>query len=91
MESIKAAGIDYSILFYNPNIHPIKEYLLRKNENIRFAEKNNIPFIDLDYDTENWFQRIKGFENTPERGYRCTICFNMRSERTGPIRPRTWV
>ncbi|MBT4884682.1 MAG: epoxyqueuosine reductase QueH [Legionellales bacterium] len=82
MEDILDAGIDYSILFYNPNIHPIDEYNLRKNENIRFAEKNNIEFIDLDYDTENWFKRIKGFEDTPERGYRCTICFEMRFERT---------
>ncbi|MBT4803916.1 MAG: epoxyqueuosine reductase QueH [Legionellales bacterium] len=82
MEDILDAGIDYSILFYNPNIHPIDEYNLRKNENVRFAEKNNIEFIDLDYDTENWFKRIKGFEDTPERGYRCTICFEMRFERT---------
>ena len=82
MESIKNAGITYSILFYNPNIHPVQEYLLRKNENIRFAKKHNIPFIDLDYDTENWFKRIKGFEDSPERGARCTICFDMRFERT---------
>ena len=82
MEAILAANIRYTIFFYNPNIHPIQEYLLRKNENIRFAEKHGIPFIDADYDTDNWFARIKGFENTPERGYRCTICFEMRFERT---------
>ena len=82
MENILDAEIDFSILFYNPNIHPIKEYELRKEENIRFAEKHNIEFINLDYDTENWFKRIKGFENHPERGYRCTICFDMRFERT---------
>lgn len=82
MEDIVTAKIDFSILFYNPNIHPKEEYELRKNENIRFAEKHNIPFIDLDYDTENWFSRIRGFENVPERGYRCTICFDMRFERT---------
>ena len=82
MENILDAGIDFSILFYNPNIHPITEYELRKEENVRFAKKHNIEFIDLDYDTDNWFKRIKGFENHPERGYRCTICFDMRFERT---------
>ena len=82
MEAICESNIEFSIFFYNPNIHPIKEYELRKEENIRYAKQNNIPFIDADYDTQNWFKRIKGFEETPERGYRCTICFEMRFERT---------
>ncbi|HLS51720.1 MAG TPA: epoxyqueuosine reductase QueH [Burkholderiaceae bacterium] len=82
MEAMSASGIDYTIYFYNPNIHPAREYVLRKEENIRFAEEHNIPFIDADYDTENWFDRVKGLENEPERGERCTACFDMRFERT---------
>ncbi|MDC5077408.1 epoxyqueuosine reductase QueH [Acinetobacter baumannii] len=82
MESLIESNINFSIFFYNPNIHPVKEYLIRKEENIRFAEKNNIPFIDADYDTDNWFVRAKGMENEPERGIRCTMCFDMRFERT---------
>ncbi|MBS0358748.1 MAG: epoxyqueuosine reductase QueH [Proteobacteria bacterium] len=82
MEALIHSKIDFTIFFYNPNIHPKDEYELRKNENIRFAEKHNIPFIDADYDTDNWFTRIKGFENEPERGHRCTLCFDMRFERT---------
>ncbi|MCU4480763.1 epoxyqueuosine reductase QueH [Acinetobacter ursingii] len=82
METLLHSEIDYSIFFYNPNIHPVKEYLIRKEENIRFAEKHNIPFIDCDYDTDNWFQRAKGMENEPEKGIRCTMCFDMRFERT---------
>ncbi|MDX3773067.1 epoxyqueuosine reductase QueH [Chromatiaceae bacterium AAb-1] len=82
MEAIQASGIDYTIFFYNPNIHPKKEYELRKEENIRFAEKHNVPFIDADYDTDNWFARAKGMEFEPERGVRCTMCFDMRFERT---------
>ncbi|TIR63475.1 MAG: epoxyqueuosine reductase QueH, partial [Mesorhizobium sp.] len=82
MEAITASGIDYAIFFYNPNIHPVKEYELRKQENIRFAEQHGIPFIDCDYDTDNWFSRARGMENEPERGIRCTMCFDMRFERT---------
>ncbi len=40
MEAITASGIDYTIFFYNPNIHPQREYLIRKEENIRFAEQH---------------------------------------------------
>lgn len=82
MERMKESNIDLTIFFYNPNIHPKKEYEIRKNENIRFAEKLDIPFIDADYDVQNWFKRAKGLEWEPERGERCTKCFDMRFERT---------
>jgi len=59
MEAISASNIEYSIFFYNPNIHPTKEYLIRKQENIRFAEKHQVPFIDADYDRDNWFARAR--------------------------------
>ena len=39
MEAMRASGIDFTIFFYNPNIHPQKEYDLRKSENIRFAKQ----------------------------------------------------
>lgn len=82
MEAMHAAGLAITIFFYNPNIHPKREYELRKNENIVFAEKMGIPFIDADYDAANWFARVKGMEWEPERGIRCTECFDMRFERT---------
>ncbi|HWQ94173.1 MAG TPA: epoxyqueuosine reductase QueH [Gammaproteobacteria bacterium] len=82
MSEMKRSGVDYTILFYNPNIHPKHEYELRKSENKRYAEKLGVPFVDLDYDTDNWFARIKGLEYEPERGERCTQCFDMRFERS---------
>src|SRR3990167_3583553 len=82
MEMMAASGIDFTVSFYNPNIHPREEYEIRKNENKHFAKKHNIPFIDADYDKDNWFSRIKGLEWEPERGKRCTVCFDMRFERT---------
>jgi epoxyqueuosine reductase len=82
MEAMIESAIELTIFFYNPNIHPKKEYEIRKNENIRFAEKMNIPFVDADYDVQNWFNRAKGMEYEPERGIRCTMCFDMRFLRT---------
>lgn len=82
MEALLKSGIEYTIFFYNPNIHPRREYEIRKEENIRFAQKMNVPFVDADYDRDNWFARVKGMEWEPERGKRCTACFDMRFERT---------
>jgi len=82
MEALIASEIDFTIFFYNPNIHPEQEYEIRKNENIQFANQHGIPFIDADYDKDAWFERAKGMEMEPERGIRCSMCFDMRFERT---------
>jgi predicted adenine nucleotide alpha hydrolase (AANH) superfamily ATPase len=72
--------LDVTIFFYNPNIHPKKEYEIRKEENVKYATKHNIPFVDCDYDSSSWFKRMTGFELEPERGVRCSACFDMRME-----------
>lgn len=82
MERMVESGLDLTLFFYNPNIHPKKEYEIRKAENIRFCEKMNIPFVDANYDVQNWFAKAKGMEFEPERGIRCTMCFDMRFEET---------
>ena len=82
MDAMVASGIETTIFFYNPNIHPRSEYDLRKDENIRYAEKLGMGFVDADYDSDNWFERVRGLEMEPERGARCTVCFDMRFERT---------
>ncbi|MDR0771413.1 MAG: epoxyqueuosine reductase QueH [Burkholderiales bacterium] len=82
MTSLAEAAIDFTVFFYNPNIHPEREYLIRKEENKRFAVQHGIAFVDADYDTDTWFSRTKGWENEPERGARCTQCFDLRFERT---------
>lgn len=82
MEAIYQSGIDFVVYFYNPNIHPRTEYNLRKDENKRFADRHNIEFVDADYDRDNWFAKAEGMEQEPERGIRCTMCFDMRFEQS---------
>lgn len=82
MEALAASQIVTTVFFYNPNIHPVAEYELRKNENKDFCDKLNFPFIDADYEVDAWFNRTNGLENELERGRRCAVCFDMRFERT---------
>ena len=49
-EEMLNRGYDVTIFFYNPNIHPRREYEIRKSENKRYAEKHGVPFVDCDYD-----------------------------------------
>lgn len=81
METLVWSEIDHEVMFYNPNIHPRDEYQRRKDELQRFALRHGIGFIDADYEPAVWFQAVKGLENEPERGARCTVCFDIRLER----------
>ena len=36
----------------------------------------------MDYDNDLYEDAIKGLENEPERGSRCTVCFNLRLDKT---------
>ena len=82
IETLLYSGIQPTVFFYNPNIHPKKEYEIRKEEDKRFCDKLGVVHVDVDYDPMTWFERIKGLEWEPERGARCTQCFDMRFERT---------
>ena len=82
MKRLLDSDINYTVYFYNPNIHPYEEYMLRKEENMAFAKKYKIPFVDDDYNPRTWFEITKGMEHEPERGKRCSTCFDMRFIKT---------
>ena len=72
---------DVTGFFYNPNIHPKKEYMFRLEEAKKISEKLNWKMIYGEYDLKRWFEVTKDHGSDPERGERCTICFNMRFDR----------
>jgi hypothetical protein len=71
--------------FYDPNIHPREEYIFRRDEARLLCEKLNVPFLEGEYDAEEWFARTKNLQDEPERGKRCEICFDLRLERTAKL------
>ena len=66
--------------FYDPNIHPYNEYLLRLKDVQYSCNKLNIDLIEGPYNLEEWLKKVKGLENEPEKGDRCTVCFDDRLE-----------
>lgn len=87
VEWLLAHEIEPVIYYYNPNIYPLEEYEIRKNESKRHAEALGVRWIEGDgigvgvgYEEahEQWRHDICGLENEPERGKRCEQCFRMR-------------
>jgi len=71
--------------FYDPNIHPYEEYRLRYQETERTCRELGIELIEGEYDVENWLVRVRGLEQEPERGERCSVCFDFRLERSARL------
>lgn len=82
IECLMKNGVTPVIYYSNPNIYPLEEYLIRKNECTRYAASLGLTIIDDDYCHDEWLAHVKGLENEPERGRRCRRCFEMRLRRT---------
>jgi len=68
--------------FYNPNIHPWKEYELRLKETRKVAQTLNFKLIEEIYDDDQWFKITEKYKDEPEKGKRCDICYAMRLKKT---------
>lgn len=66
------------LYFYNPNIFPREEYDRRLEEIKKVSKKFGFPIFIGNYDYETWKQGIKGYEQEPEKGERCMICYRER-------------
>ena len=79
---------DITVLYYNPNIFPYKEYVKRKEEQKRLLREmtnDTVKLLDCDYDNDKYEEVIQGLEKEPERGKRCTKCFLLRLEKTAIV------
>jgi len=68
--------------FYNPNIYPETEYLLRLETARRTADKLKFELVAGPYDIENWSSATAASGDEPEGGARCSICYRVRIEKT---------
>lgn len=75
---------DITVLYYNPNIYPPKEFDKRLAEQERLIGELNrdlrkdIKLIGGTYDPELFFDMAKGLEDIPEGGERCRRCYELR-------------
>ena len=71
-----------TVLYYNPNISPEGEYRAREEEQKRLISElptqYPVTFLAGAYEPEMFYGAVKGMEQCPEGGDRCTVCFEMR-------------
>jgi len=79
------ADYNITVIYYNPNIEPEKEYLKRKKDQIRLLKILCIPYIEARYDNEEFKKVTKEYDKEKEGGYRCGICYKLRLEKVAMV------
>ncbi len=78
-----------TVLYYNPCIHPKEEFEHRLAEQKRLIEQGSfaspVQLLVPPYEPETFFQAVRGFEDCPEGGERCRICFDQRLRYTANL------
>lgn len=75
---------DVTLYFANSNIHPRLEFERRKEVQADFVAAFNertgqqVEFIAEAYQPQEFLCVVKGLEEEPEGGLRCSACFQMR-------------
>jgi predicted adenine nucleotide alpha hydrolase (AANH) superfamily ATPase len=77
------SGHDVTLFYSNANIYPHEEWEKRLESVQRLADHYTIPLL-VDRPThEEWLEHVAvGYEQEPERGIRCTRCFQYSLART---------
>lgn len=77
---------DITVFYYNPNISQEPEYRKRVEEQKRFIKEfpagNPVNFIEGDYEPQEFFEAVRGYEHCKEGGERCFLCYGLRLSRT---------
>lgn len=75
---------DITIFYYNPNLDSNEEFNRRADEQEKLLDdmnfKNKMELVVSKYNSETYYNAIKGYEKSEEGGERCGICFNLRLE-----------
>lgn len=65
---------EFTAYFFNPNIHPYKEYQARRDSFVELMRQQNIEYIlNDDYSLENWLSNVAA-----EPQNRCAYCYRSR-------------
>ena len=63
VECMLRNGMKPTVYFSNSNIYPQQEYDVRKHELKRFLEAQNVPYVEDEYDHQEWLSVITGLED----------------------------
>jgi len=82
---LRDLGLAPTLYFYNPNIHPLSEYLRRREGLLAVAQRLDVPVILADQQDEaaarpdSWLQAVSALgPGMGDMNQRCPVCYDIR-------------
>jgi predicted adenine nucleotide alpha hydrolase (AANH) superfamily ATPase len=77
---LRDEGFAVTGVFYNPNIHPLKEYLLRRTALLEAADRLALPLLWPDPEQAAWNlpQWLQAVPADADKNVRCRACYALR-------------
>lgn len=67
-------------LFYNPNVHPFREYRRRLESFEELMAQERLPYTVVPYEPEEWIRAVAFREES-----RCELCYRLRLRRAADL------
>lgn len=79
LKVLREKGFDVEGIFFNPNIHPIREFITRQQSVAQLASIMDLPVYYPQYRPEFFFRSVKADKYSDRR---CGICWDLRLKET---------
>ena len=77
VDVLRSEGIEPTLFWYNPNIHPFTEYRRRKNALVDWAKEESLEVVMKDeYGLRDFINSVY-----PNYGGKCSYCYSVRLEK----------
>jgi epoxyqueuosine reductase len=76
LDALATQADSVTVVFANPNIHPIEEYERRRDTLLGYAGPLGVEVVELPYDRETWDAQVAPLASAGEA--RCRACYRLR-------------
>jgi len=78
LDVLRAQSESITILYANPNIHPVEEYERRREVMAEYAAAEDVAVVEAPYDPARWMMAVGPLAEAGAE--RCRACFRLRLE-----------
>lgn len=77
-DALSSEASEITVVYANPNIHPVDEYERRRDTLAAYTETQGIETVELPYDPAVWVEAVAPYVG--DRSQRCRACYRLRIE-----------
>lgn len=76
LDALSKVAERVTVVYFNPNIHPVAEYELRRDTLLAYAQSVGTQVVELPYEPRQWLETAGAVAGDKEE--RCRACYRLR-------------